>query len=140
MPPYDELVIVANREKIADKRLPRFLEAVERGTLYLINHPDKSWKLFVKANPELDDELNRRAWRDTLPRFAHSPAALDDRRYVRFAEFLKQRELIAVGAEAGGIRGRAEVGPKQAATMTLCRMLACAAVFDHSALPQYGAA
>src|SRR4051794_2682565 len=94
VPPYDELVVVANREKIADKRLPRFLEAVERGTLYLINHPDESWKLFVKANPELDDELNRRAWRDTLPRFAHSPAALDARRYVRFAEFLKQRELI----------------------------------------------
>jgi putative hydroxymethylpyrimidine transport system substrate-binding protein len=94
VPPYDELVIVANREKIADKRLQRFLEAVERGTLYLINHPDESWKLFVKANPELDDELNRRAWRDTLPRFAHSPAALDTRRYVRFAEFLKERELI----------------------------------------------
>jgi putative hydroxymethylpyrimidine transport system substrate-binding protein len=95
VPPYDELVIVANREKLADSRLPKFLEAVERGTLYLINHPDESWKLFVKANPELDDELNRRAWRDTLPRFAHSPAALDARRYVRFAEFLKERELIA---------------------------------------------
>lgn len=94
VPPYDELVIVANREKVADPRLPRFLDAVERGTLYLINHPDESWKLFVKANPELDDELNRRAWRDTLPRFAHSPAALDARRYERFAKFLKERELI----------------------------------------------
>ncbi|WP_158044410.1 ABC transporter substrate-binding protein [Skermanella pratensis] len=94
VPPYDELVIVANREKIADPRLPRFLDAVERGTLYLINHPAESWKLFVKANPELDDELNRRAWRDTLPRFAHSPSALDARRYERFAKFLKERELI----------------------------------------------
>jgi putative hydroxymethylpyrimidine transport system substrate-binding protein len=94
VPPYDELVIVANRAQLADPRLPRFLEAVERGTLTLINHPDEAWKLFIKGHPELNDELNRRAWADTLPRFAHSPAALDTRRYTRFAEFLKQRALV----------------------------------------------
>ena len=37
----------------------------------------------------LDDELNRRAWAATLPRFAHSPAALDHGRYQRFAAFLE---------------------------------------------------
>ena len=41
-----------------------------------------------------DDELNKRAWRDTIPRFAHSPAALDRGRYERFAAFLKQQGLV----------------------------------------------
>ena len=94
VPPYDELIVVANRDKLGDPRLPQFLEAVERGTLYLINHPDEAWNLFIKNHAELNDDLNRRAWAATLPRFAHSPAALDTRRYVRFAEFLKQRELV----------------------------------------------
>ncbi|MEK9905362.1 MAG: ABC transporter ATP-binding protein, partial [Rhodospirillales bacterium] len=46
------------------------------------------------AHKNLDDELNRRAWRDTLPRFSMRPAALDDARYRRFAEFLKKQNLI----------------------------------------------
>ena len=61
---------------------------------FLINHPDDSWRLFVKAYADLDDELNRRAWRDTLPRFALRPAALDSARYRRFARFLKDQKLI----------------------------------------------
>jgi putative hydroxymethylpyrimidine transport system substrate-binding protein len=61
---------------------------------YLVNHPDESFKLFVKGRPELDDQLNRRAWADTLPRFALRPAALDRTRYARFASFLVQQGLI----------------------------------------------
>ena len=94
VPPYDELILVANRANIGDGRLRRFLDALERGVQYLINHPDESWKLFIAADKALDDDLNRRAWRDTLPRFALRPAALDSARYERFAEFLKQYGLI----------------------------------------------
>ena len=83
----------AHRERLDDSRLGRFLDAVERGTQYLINHPQESWRLFVAADPDLDDELNRRAWRDTLPRFALRPAALDSARYRRFAAFLAERGL-----------------------------------------------
>ncbi|CAO3420335.1 ABC transporter substrate-binding protein [Azospirillum doebereinerae] len=94
VPPYDELILVAHKDKTGDARLKRFLDAVERATLYILNHPEEAQAAFVKDRPELDDELNRRAWADTLPRFAHSPAALDSRRYARFAEFLKARGLI----------------------------------------------
>ena len=62
------------------------MDAVEQGVQYLVNHPDESFKLFVEGRPELDDELNRRAWADTLARFALRPAALDHARYARFAE------------------------------------------------------
>lgn len=94
VPPYDELVLVANKERLDDPRLRRFIDAVERGTQYLINHPDASWELFVQHRASLDDELNRRAWRDTLPRFALRPAALDRRRYERFADFLIAQKMI----------------------------------------------
>ncbi|PWC62420.1 ABC transporter ATP-binding protein [Azospirillum sp. TSH7] len=94
VPPYDELVLVAHKDKANDPRFKRFLAAVERATLYILNHPEESQAAFVKGRPELNDELNRRAWADTLPRFSHSPAALDAERYTRFAEFLKARGLI----------------------------------------------
>jgi len=94
VPAYDELVFIAHRDRLTDSRLTRFLDAVERGTLALINDPEEAWNLFIRGRPDLDTELNRRAWADTVPRFAHSPGALDSRRYQRFAEFLKARGLI----------------------------------------------
>lgn len=94
VPPYDELVLVANKENLDDPRLAKFIDAVERGTQYLVNHPEESWQLFVQHRAELDDELNRRAWRDTLPRFALRPAALDRRRYQRFADFLVEQKMV----------------------------------------------
>lgn len=94
VPPYDELILVAHKDKAGDPRIKRFLEAVERATLYLLNHPEEAQTAFVNGRPELNDELNRRAWADTLPRFSHSPAALDAGRYTRFAEFLRGRGLI----------------------------------------------
>ncbi|MDX1605940.1 MAG: ABC transporter substrate-binding protein [Candidatus Competibacterales bacterium] len=94
VPAYDELILLAHRDRADDPRIGRFVDALELATQYLINHPDQSWRLFVGAYPDLDDELNRRAWRDTLPRFALRPAALDHARYRRFATFLQSRDLI----------------------------------------------
>ena len=96
IPPYDELVLVANRDQLNDPRLGRFMAALEQATLYLINHPDEAWKSFIAKHKDLDDELNRRAWRDTLPRLARRPAALDEGRYKRFANFLFKQGVITV--------------------------------------------
>ncbi len=94
VPVYDELIVVANKSKARDDRYRRFIRAVEQGTQFLINRPGDSWKLFIGTNKKLDDELNRRAWRDTLPRFDLRPAAVDIGRYERFARFLKDQGLI----------------------------------------------
>lgn len=94
VPVFDELIYVTHKDKIGDPRLKRFLSAVEDATIYILNHPDEAWGVFVKANPKLDDELNRTAWADTLRRFAHAPAALDAGRYARFGEFMKANGLI----------------------------------------------
>ena len=95
VPPFDQLIYVAHRDSSNDRRLARFLDATERAVQYMINHPDEAWTLFVKNHPEVNDELNRRAWRDTLPRFALRPGALDLRRYERMAAFLIEAGLIS---------------------------------------------
>ena len=94
VPPYDELIVVAHTDRLGDPAIRGFVDALERGVQFLINHPDESWQLFLNGREELDDELNRRAWRDTLPRFALRPAALDTARYDRFAAFLQAQGLI----------------------------------------------
>ncbi len=94
VPPYDELILVANSAKLDDPRLPKVLRALERGVQFLINHPEEAWALFAGHKKDLDDNLNRRAWADTLPRFALRPAAVDRGRYQRFAQFLLATEVI----------------------------------------------
>ncbi|WP_412776489.1 ABC transporter substrate-binding protein [Thalassospira lucentensis] len=94
VPPYDELILTVRNDKTDDPRFARMLAALEEGVQYLINHPDDSWDAFVAAYPNLDDELNIKAWADTLPRFALRPAALDKARYARFADYMVKQGLI----------------------------------------------
>lgn len=94
VPPYDELIYVVKQDRTTDPKMQRFLDAVEMATVWILNNPDEAWAVFAKTDPKLDDALNKQAWKDTLPRLAASPAALDRKRYSRFAEFMKARGLI----------------------------------------------
>ncbi|SIQ93555.1 putative hydroxymethylpyrimidine transport system substrate-binding protein [Paracoccus thiocyanatus] len=94
VPTYDELIFVANPANLDTDQARRLLSAVERGAQYMVNHPDEAWKLFSATAPDLRDELNAQAWKDTLPRFSQSPAALDQGRYARFETFLHQAGLV----------------------------------------------
>ena len=94
LPSYDELIYVANKETMDTNMIHRFLAATELATQYIINHPTESWEIFSGTSAELQDELNQRAWVDTLPRFALRPAALDAGRYNRFEAFLKEAGLV----------------------------------------------
>jgi putative hydroxymethylpyrimidine transport system substrate-binding protein len=94
IPPYDELIVVAHRDRVNDPNLRLFVDGIEAGVQFLVNHPEKSWQLFIRERQNLDDELNRRAWKDTLPRFALRPGALDRNRYMTFARFLKDQGMI----------------------------------------------
>lgn len=94
LPAYDELIYVANPETMDEDAIRRFLAATERATQFIVNHPQESWAIFAGTAAELDDELNRRAWADTLPRLALRPAALDEGRYARFEAFLAEAGLI----------------------------------------------
>lgn len=94
VPAYDELIYVANATSMDLDKINRFLAATERATQFMVNHPDESWQIFSATAPDLRDELNARAWKDTLPRFSLTPAALDHGRYARFESFLQDAGLI----------------------------------------------
>jgi putative hydroxymethylpyrimidine transport system substrate-binding protein len=96
LPPYDELIYVANKGTMDIDIIQRFLAATEKATQYIVNHPVESWEIFASTTPELNDELNKRAWVDTLPRFALRPTAMDVGRYATFEAFLQDAGLIPV--------------------------------------------
>lgn len=94
LPPYDELIYVANPDTMDADMIRRFLAATEKATQYIVNHPEESWEIFASTAPELQDELNARAWVDTVPRFALRPTAMDVGRYAAFEAFLHEANLI----------------------------------------------
>jgi putative hydroxymethylpyrimidine transport system substrate-binding protein len=98
VPVFEELIYVAHNGIAQDRArqavLRRFLDASAAATEALLADPDAAWALFIRGRRELDDELNRRAWRDTLPKFTRTPAALDTERYRQFADYLVRRGQI----------------------------------------------
>ncbi|HEC70797.1 MAG TPA: ABC transporter ATP-binding protein, partial [Roseobacter sp.] len=73
VPPYDELIYVANSNTMDKGMIARFLAATEKATQFIVNHPQESWEIFANTAPELQDALNERAWKDTISRFALRP-------------------------------------------------------------------
>lgn len=94
VPAYDELIVMVNRARAREPQWRPFIDAVERAVHFIANNQEEGWRLFIQRYPNLNDELNRRAWRDTWPRFTHTPAALDRARYARVAEFMRVQGLI----------------------------------------------
>lgn len=94
LPSYDQLIYVANADSMDKDKIARFLAATEKATQFIVNHPEQSWELFAATSTELQDELNKRAWADTMARFALRPAAFDHGRYARFETFLFEAGLI----------------------------------------------
>lgn len=103
LPAYDELIYVANPATMDKDMLRRFMAATEKATQYIINHPEDSWEIFSGTASELQDELNAKAWVDTLPRFALRPEALDAGRYARFDAFLLEAGLIETPNDISGL-------------------------------------
>jgi putative hydroxymethylpyrimidine transport system substrate-binding protein len=94
VPTYDELILITKRETVDVARTKKLLAAVAEATTWLRANPDEAWGIFSKSGKELDSELNKLAWKDTLPLLAADPSALDRARYEAFADFLVKRGLI----------------------------------------------
>ncbi|MGQ8704380.1 ABC transporter substrate-binding protein [Serratia sp. TSA_198.1] len=94
VPAYDELIIVANRDAVAEPKIRKFLAALKKGNDYLQAHPQETWLAFAKTHPELNTELNKQAWQASLPLFATDPARLDSARYQAYEQFLFDNKLI----------------------------------------------
>ena len=95
VPKYDELIVVANKDNASSEKYKNFVRALQEATKYLKENPKKSWEAFVSYKPkELNNDLNRLAWTDTLPYLAQNPATFDKEVYKQMADFMKQNKLI----------------------------------------------
>jgi len=95
VPKYDELIVVANKDNASSEKYKNFVKSLQEATNYLKDNPKESWEAFISYKPkELDNELNRLAWNDTLPYLAQNPATFDKVVYEQMAEFMKENKLI----------------------------------------------
>ena len=95
VPHYEELIYIINKNDKGKKIYKDFLDAVQKATVFIINNPKKSWELFHKYKKGLNDELNKRAFKDTIPRFSIRPRAIDKSSYKNFQKFLFKKGIIS---------------------------------------------
>lgn len=94
VPTYEELIFIAKADRLDEDVFARFIAAIEAATRWQAQNPEEAEALFFEARPDIDDELNRAAFVDTLPKFASDPAALDEAHYRDFAEFMTASGLV----------------------------------------------
>jgi putative hydroxymethylpyrimidine transport system substrate-binding protein len=87
VPLYDELILMAHRNRRADPRLRRFMAGLAEGTATLLKDPAAMWRAFAAAHPELATPLNQTSWTVTMPHIARNPWTLDAKRYLAFQQF-----------------------------------------------------
>lgn len=101
IPPYDELVLVANSDRIEEDPDPvrLFIAALERGTREAREAPGAAAAAVLDANPDLDPELTREQVRATLPALTAHPDGqpygyMRPRRWEEFAGFFADNGLV----------------------------------------------
>lgn len=100
VPTYAELVLVANREALADhpEAIRVFLAALARGTAAAVERPSEATKALLDANPDLDPELTKAEVEATLPLLSRD-GSLDPAAWNRFVEWMRENGQIS-GAPA----------------------------------------
>jgi len=94
VPAYDELIFITHQQSLGQPKIKKFLDVIETTNMFMLNHPKAAWKAFISYDKSLNTRLNKLAWKDTLPRFAKRPIAVDRARYARFADYLHKQGLI----------------------------------------------
>jgi putative hydroxymethylpyrimidine transport system substrate-binding protein len=100
VPTYNELVLVANEDALesdADK-IRAFIGAVSRGTRDLRRDPNAAIDGLLKANPDLDEQLQRASVKETLPLFFPPEGRpfgwQDPGQWDEFSAWMKENQLL----------------------------------------------
>ncbi len=100
IPDYDELVLVAREDRVAEdpEAIRLFIAALERGTNDAEANPTVATNALLEASPELDRELTKAEVEETLPLFlppAGKPFGyMDPSEWVGFAGFMADQGQI----------------------------------------------
>ena len=91
-----ELILVAHPDLVAERGddLTAFLRALARGIDQTTTEPDAAFEAFLKAHPDLNDELNRRSFEATLPLYANAVRHDDAEVWSAMCDFLAEHGLI----------------------------------------------
>lgn len=94
IPPYDELIVLAHRDRLKQPVVRRFLQALQKGTAYLAAHPEETWTTFAKQHPEYNQPVFHASWLNSVRYFAKNPFQLDIERYRAYGHFLFTQQII----------------------------------------------
>ena len=110
IPTYDELVLVANSDRVADDPEPvqLFIAALEHGTMDALGYPAEATRVILDAGDGLDPKLTRAEIDRTLPLLVPERASqpygyMDPAEWERFAGFFVDRGLIGTRFGAGDL-------------------------------------
>jgi putative hydroxymethylpyrimidine transport system substrate-binding protein len=101
VPTYQELVIVARRQDLGTggERVRRFMRALGQGQAALRSNPATGVEPLLKANPDLQRDLQLESVKATLPVFF--PAAdkpfgwMDPAEWARYGEWMYSNKLLS---------------------------------------------
>jgi putative hydroxymethylpyrimidine transport system substrate-binding protein len=105
IPRYDELVLVANEDALADDPglVRSFIGALEQGADDLRRDPSEGVQALLEENPDLDPELQRQAVEVTMPLFqppAGEPYGFQDpEQWEAFGQFLAEEQIVTEAPE-----------------------------------------
>jgi putative hydroxymethylpyrimidine transport system substrate-binding protein len=97
IPQTYDIILVANPSLVEERSgdLRAFLDGLAEGIAFTRSHPATAFHRFVTALPDLDDELNRRAFDATLPLFAEGARHDDPEVWRGMESYLYENGLVS---------------------------------------------
>ena len=95
VPTYDELVLVARRQRLEEdpQAIRLFLAALARGTAAAVKSPGATTAALLEANPDLDPKLTRAEVEATLPLLGGQ--RMNAPEWADFIAWMRENELIS---------------------------------------------
>jgi putative hydroxymethylpyrimidine transport system substrate-binding protein len=108
VPTYDELVLVAKRERLEEDPEPYrlFLAALARGTTAAVKDPEATVDTLLAANRDLDPKLTRDEVHATLPLLAGSPR-MSPAEWSHFIAWMNANDLLSDSPAPGEVLSNA---------------------------------
>jgi putative hydroxymethylpyrimidine transport system substrate-binding protein len=96
VPTYDELVLVARRDRLEEdpQAIRLFLAALARGAGAAIESPEATTKALLEANPDLDPKLTRAEVAATLPLLSRR-GTMNPAEWKAFIAWMRENGLIS---------------------------------------------
>lgn len=94
IPPFEQVILVAHKDKLESVELKKFLMALKQSSEYVKDHPEEAWKLYAAYAPEQDSDINHRVFINIGTLLSRSPEKLNIAAYEKFARFLENSAIL----------------------------------------------